>query len=205
MPHGHPIGVDIGLGKFLATSDGVLVKQPKFSQKMQSKLKSLQRRLSRKKKRSNNYEKQRIKVARMHHTIYNTRKDFHFKQAHALCESADMIFMENLDFRIVAKGMLGKQMLDGGFGKFRSIVKYVCWKLGKFFAEVNSRDTSQECPECGATVKKNLKVRVHDCHECGFTIDRDVASGLVIRNRGINQYRKSQIANLTSISRCPPR
>jgi len=58
--------------------------------------------------------------------------------------------------------------------------------LGKFFAEVNSRGTSQECPECGATVKKNLKVRVHHCHECGFTIDRDVASGLVIRNRGIN-------------------
>ena len=63
---------------------------------------------------------------------------------------------------------------------------YVCWKLGKFFAEVNSRGTSQECPECGATVKKALKVRVHHCRECGFTTDRDVASGLVIRNRGID-------------------
>ncbi|MCY7382116.1 MAG: transposase, partial [Microcoleus sp. CAN_BIN18] len=73
MPHGHPIGVDIGLEKFLATSDGVLVKPPKFFRKMLFKLKSLQRRLSRKKKRSNNYEKQRIKVARMHHTIDNTR------------------------------------------------------------------------------------------------------------------------------------
>ena len=186
MPHGHPIGVDIGLEKFLATSDGVLVKPPKFFRKMQSKLKSLQRRLSRKQKRSSNYEKQRIKVARMHHTIDNTRKDFHYKQAHALCESADMIFMEDLDFRIMAKGMLGKHMLDGGFGQFRSIVKYVCWKLGKFFAEVNSRGTSQECPECGATVKKALKVRVHHCPECGFTTDRDVASGLVIRNRGID-------------------
>ncbi len=186
MPHGHPIGVDIGLQKFLATSDGVLVKPPKFLRKMLFKLKSLQRRLSRKKNRSNNYYKQRIKVARMHHTIDNTRKDFHFKQAHALCESADMIFMEDLDFRIMAKGMHGLHLLDGGFGQFRSIVKYVCWKLGKFFAEVNSRGTSQECPECGATVKKNLKVRVHHCPECGFTIDRDVASGLVIRNRGIN-------------------
>nr|WP_228050197.1 transposase [Tychonema sp. LEGE 06208] len=185
MPHGHAIGVDIGLEKFLATSDGVLVKPHKFLRKMQSKLKSLQRRLSRKKKRSKNYEKQRIKVARIHHIIDNTRKDFHFKQAHALCESADMIFMEDLDFRIMAKGMLGKHMLDGGFGQFRSIVKYVCWKLGKFFAEVSSLRTSQECPECGATVKKNLKVRVHHCPECGFTIDRDVASGLVIRNRGI--------------------
>ncbi len=185
MPHGHPIGVDVGLEKFLASSDGALIKPPKFFKQMQSKLKLLQRRLSRKQKRSKNYEKQRIKVARMHHAIDNTRKDFHFKQAHALCESADMIFMEDLDFTIMAKGFLGKHMLDGGFGQFRSITKYVCWKLGKFFGEVNSRGTSQECPECGATVKKALTVRVHHCPECGYTTDRDVASGQVIRNRGI--------------------
>ncbi|WP_370589476.1 RNA-guided endonuclease InsQ/TnpB family protein [Tychonema sp. LEGE 07203] len=181
-PHGHPIGVDVGLKNFLATSDGVLVKPPKFFRKMQSKLKLLQRRLNRKKQRYKNYEKQRLKVARMHHRIDNTRKDFHFKRAHALCESADTIFMEYLDFTVMAKGFLGKHMLDGGFGQFRSIVNYVCWKQGKFFGEVNSRGTSQECPECGATVKKDLKVRVHQCPECGYTTDRDVASGQVIRN-----------------------
>jgi len=185
MPHGHPIGVDVGLEKFLATSDGVLVKSPKFLKVMQSELKLLQRRLSRKKKRSKNYEKQRIKVARLHHTIDNTRKDFHFKQAHALCDAGDMIFVEDLDYRTLAKGMLGKQMLDAGFGQFRTITKYVCWKRGKFFGEVNARGTSQECPECGATVKKDLSIRVHHCQECGFIADRDVASGQVIRNRGI--------------------
>ncbi len=185
MPHGHPIGVDTGLEKFLATSDGVLVKPPKFFKNLQSGLKVLQRRLSRKQKRSNNYEKQRLKVARMHHLIDNTRKDFHFKQAHALCDSADMVFMEDLDYRISAKGMLGKHMLDAGFGQFRSLVKYVCWKRGKFFAEVNARGTSQECPECGAEVRKDLSVRVHHCPECNYTTDRDVASGQVIRNRGI--------------------
>ncbi|WP_373537884.1 RNA-guided endonuclease InsQ/TnpB family protein [Microcoleus sp.] len=185
MPHGHPIGVDVGLSKFLATSDGVLVKSPKFLKVMQSKLKLLQRRLDRKKKRSKNYEKQRIKVARLHHTIDNTRKDFHFKQAHALCDAGDMVFMEDLDYRILAKGMLGKQMLAEGFGQFRAITKYVCWKRGKFFVEVRARRTSQECPECGATVKKDLSVRVHHCQECGFIADRDVASGQVIRNRGI--------------------
>lgn len=186
MPHGHPIGVDVGLSKFLATSDGVIVKSPKFLKVMQSKLKLLQRRLSRKKKRSKNYEKQRLKVARLHHTIDNTRKDFHFKQAHALCDSGDMIFMEDLDYRTLAKGMLGKQMLDAGFGQFRVITKYVCWKRGKFFGEVSARGTSQECPECGAEVRKDLSVRVHHCPSCNYTTDRDVASGQVIRNRGIN-------------------
>lgn len=185
MPHGHAIGVDIGLSKFLATSDGVLVKPPKFFKQMQGKLKLLQRRLSRKQKRSNNYEKQRIKVARMHHTIDNTRKNFHFQQAHKLCDSADTVFMEDLDYRVSAKGMLGKHMLDGAFGQFRTIVKYVCWKRDKFFAEVDARGTSQTCPECGAMVKKDLSVRVHHCSECGCTTDRDVAAGQVIRNRGL--------------------
>ncbi|MBE9198478.1 transposase [Nodularia sp. LEGE 06071] len=185
MPHGHPIGVDVGLEKFLATSDGVLVKSPKFLKVMQSQLKLLQRRLSRKKKRSKNYEKQRIKVARLHHRIDNTRKDYHFKQAHALCDAGDMVFMEDLDYRTLAKGMLGLQMLDAGFGQFRTITKYVCWKRGKFFAEVSARGTSIECPECGAEVRKDLSVRVHHCPSCNYTTDRDVASGQVIRNRGI--------------------
>jgi putative transposase len=185
VPYGHPVGVDIGLEKFLATSDGVLVKPPKFFKVLQGKLKLLQRRLSRKKKRSKNYEKQRLKVARLHHHIDNTRKDFHYKQAHALCNAADMVFMEDLDYRTSAKGMLGKHMLDAAFGQFRTIVKHVCWKRGKICAEVDARGTSQECPECGGEVKKDLGTRIHDCPHCRYRTDRDVAAGQVIRNRGI--------------------
>jgi putative transposase len=185
IPHGHPIGVDIGLEKFLATSDGVLVKPPKFFKKLQSQLQLLQRRLSRKQRKSKNYEKQRLKVARLYHQIDNTRKDFHFKQAHALCDAGDMVFMEDLDYRTSAKGMFGKHMLDAAFGQFRTIVKYVCWKRGKFFGEVDARGTSQECPECGGEVKKDLSVRVHKCPQCNYTTDRDVATGQNIRNRGI--------------------
>ena len=188
-PHGHPIGIDVGIEKFLATSDGVLVKPPKFFKQLQSKLKLLQRRLLRKQKRSKNYEKQRIKVARLHHHIDNSRKDFHFKQAHALCDGGDILFMEDLDYRTSAKGMFGKHMLDAAFGQFRTIVKYVCWKRGKFFAEVDARGTSQECPECGGEVRKSLSDRVHICPHCDYTTDRDVASGQVIRNRGIKLQR----------------
>ncbi len=198
MPHGHPIGVDVGLSKFLATSDGVLVKPPKFFKSLQGKLKLLQRRLSRKQKRSKNYEKQRIKVARLHHTIDHTRKDFHFKQAHALCDAGDMVFMEDLDYRISAKGMLGKHMLDAAFGQFRTIVKYVCWKRGKICAEVDARGTSQECPECGAEVRKDLSIRIHNCPNCGFQTDRDIASGQVIRNRGIALISTAGLAGIES-------
>ncbi|MEQ8464831.1 RNA-guided endonuclease InsQ/TnpB family protein [Coleofasciculus sp. F4-SAH-05] len=193
-PHGHPIGVDVGLEKFLATSDGVVVKPPKFFKTLQSKLRLLQRRLSRKQKRSKNHEKQRLKVARLHHHIGNIRKDFHFKQAHTLCDAGDMVFMEDLDYRVSAKGMLGKQMLDAGFGQFRTITQYVCWKRGKFFGVVNARGTSQECPECKGEVKKNLSVRVHDCPHCGYKTDRDIASGQIIRNRGIEQISTAGLA-----------
>jgi len=193
-PYGYPIGVDVGLDKFLATSDGVVVEPPKFFKKLQSKLKLLQRRLSRKTKRSKNYEKQRLKVARLHHQIDNTRKDFHFKQAHALCDAGDMVFMEDLDYRITAKGFLGKQMLDGGFGQFRTITQYICWKRGKFFAVVDARGTSQECPECKGEVKKDLSIRIHDCPHCGYKTDRDVASGQVIRNRGIELISTAGLA-----------
>ncbi|MEC4893205.1 MAG: transposase [Oscillatoria sp. PMC 1050.18] len=92
--------------------------------------------------------------------------------------------MEDLDYRITAKGMFGKQMLDCAFGQFRSIVKYVCWKRGKFFSTV-ARGTSQQCPECGEEVKKDLSVRIHDCPHCKYKTDRDVAAGQNIRNRGI--------------------
>jgi putative transposase len=96
-----------------------------------------------------------------------------------------MVFMEDLDYRTSAKGMFGKHMLDAAFGQFRTIVKYVCWKRGKFFAEVDARGTSQLCPECGGEVKKELSIRVHNCPHCGYTTHRDVAAGQNIRNRGI--------------------
>lgn len=186
--YGRAVGIDVGLEKFLATSEGFVVIPAKFFREMQSKLKLLQRRLSRKKRRSKNYNKARIKVARMHHDIANTRKDFHYKQAHAVCDLGDSIFVEDLDFRITAKGFLGKQMLDGAFGQFREITKQVCFKRGKFFAEVSAYGTSQECPECNSEVRKDLRVRIHQCPECKYTTDRDVASAQVIRNRGVEKY-----------------
>ena len=88
---------------------------------------------------------------------------------------------------IMAKGMLGKHTLDAGFGQFCSILKWICWKRGVYFAEVDHRGTSQECPECGTyTGKKGLAQRVHTCSSCGYITDRDVASAQVICSRGLN-------------------
>ena len=97
-----------------------------------------------------------------------------------------MIFVEDLDFRTWAKGMLGKHTLDAGFGQFFNILAWVCWKRGIYFGKVDYRYTSQICPNCGAhTGKKDLSERTHKCSECQYEINRDVAAAKVIVQRGI--------------------
>jgi putative transposase len=187
MPNGHAIGIDLGLDKFVATSDGDVVDRPRFLSSLLRKLKLLQRRLKAKKKGSNNRHKLNRKIARLHQRISETRKDWHFKLAHKLCDGAGMIFVEDIDFRAWAHGMFSKHTLDAGFGQFISILKFVCWKRGVYFAEVDKNYTSQLCPRCNShTGKKELSVRIHECPECGYTTHRDVAAAQVIRNRGLS-------------------
>jgi len=185
-PSGHPLGIDVGLEKFLATSDGKLIKRPKFFKALARKLKLLQRRLKHKKNGSKNKAKIARKIARVHEQIHDTRKDFHFKLAHHLCDQAGMIFAEQLNLKGMAKGMLGKHTLDAGWGQFLQLLSWVCWKRGVYFAKVDAAGTSQTCPECNAHVSKNLSVRVHECPECGYKTDRDVAAAQVVRNRGVS-------------------
>ena len=187
MPHGHPVGIDLGLDKFVATSEGLVVDRPRFLSSLHRKLKLLQRRLKRKKKDSNNRHKLNRKIARLHQRISDTRKDWHFKLAHKLCDDAGMIFVEDIDFRVWAKGVFGKHTLDAGFGQFINILQWVCWKRGVYFAKVDKDYTSQVCPQCDAhTGKKELSVRIHSCPECGYTVHRDVAAAQIVRNRGIS-------------------
>ena len=205
IPHGHTIGVDVGLLSYIATSDGYTEPRPKFFKTAYSRLKVLQKRLSRKKrndpasfqdarervpmKRGKNYEKARIKVAKQHNHIAFKRTDYQFKLAHKLCDMADTIYVEDCDFRIMAKGILGKHTIDAAFGKQRDILEYVARKRDVFVGRIDHRGTSQTCPNCRTEVRKDLSVRLHECNECGYVVDRDIASGQEICNRGQETYR----------------
>jgi putative transposase len=188
LPHGHAIGVDVGLLSYVATSDGYTETRPKFFKTAYSRLKVLQKRLSKKQKRGLNYEKARIKVAKQHNHIDFKRKDYQFKLAHKLCDTASTIFVEDCDFRIMAKGMLGKHTIDASFGQMRNILEYVARKRDVFVGRVDHRGTSQTCPNCRTEVRKDLSVRLHECHECGYVVDRDIASAQEICNRGQETY-----------------
>ncbi|MDJ0735523.1 MAG: transposase [Nostocaceae cyanobacterium] len=186
MPHGEPMGIDLGLEKFLAVSNGELVKRPRFFVDLQSKLRWLQRKLRNKKKGSANYRKVQAKIRALHEHIYNVRREFHFLTAHKLCDTVGMVFAEDLNLKMTSRGMLAKHCLDAAWGSFLEILKWVCWKRGVYFAKVDPNGTSQTCPQCGAhTGKKELRERVHHCHECGYTTDRDVAAAQVVMQRGL--------------------
>ncbi len=185
--HGRAIGIDLGLERFLTTSDDYVAERPKFFKSEQRKLKLLQRRAARKQKGSRNWEKAQTKVARMHHRIANRRKDFHLKTAHNLCDQAQTIFAEDLNAKGLVRGMLGKDCLDAAFGQFLSVLQWVCWKRGVYFAKVNPDGSSQECPRCPATVSKGLEDREHYCPECGHRRHRDHASAQMILHRGLEQ------------------
>ena len=184
---GEFVGVDVGLEYFLSTSEGVQVERPKFFVSMQRKLELLQRRLKEKHIGSANWKKQQRKIARLHERVANTRKDFHYKQAHALCDAADVVVVEDLNLVGLSRGFLGKHMLDAGHGQFlNQVLPWVCFKRGVGYTKVKAAGTSQECPQCGSKVTKTIKDRWHRC-ECGCSMPRDIASGIVIKHRAVGR------------------
>jgi len=185
---GHVVGIDVGLQYFLSTSDGLQIERPKFFVEMHRELKLLQRKLKRKVIGSNNWRKTQKKVARLHEHISNTRKDFHFKTAHQLCDHSEIIAVEQLNLIGLSRGFLCKHMLDAGHGQFlNQILPWVCFKRGVSYRKEDARGTSQECPDCGEAVSKILKDRWHECQNCGSFKPRDVASAQVIRNRAVGR------------------
>ncbi len=200
LPHGHPRGLDLGFDKFVATSDGEEIKRPRFLKTLQYKLKLLSRRLKNKQKGSNNRHKLNQKIGRLHQRISDTRKDWHFKLAHHLCDGAGMIFVEEINFVTWQRGMLSRQSADTGFGQFVNILEWVCFRRGVYFAKVNKDGTSQTCPNCGAhTGKKTLDIRFHHCNECGYTTTRDVAASQEVRNRGVSALGHSVLENVCEL------
>ncbi len=176
------VGIDVGLEKFLATSDGQAVQIPQFYRKAQKQLARQQRQLSRKQKGSNNYQKQANRVAKLHLHIARQRKDFHYQVAHWLCDLYDLIAFEHLNIKGLARTRLAKSILDAAWGAFLNILQAVAVKRGKWAIEGDARGTSIECSSCGERVEKMLKDRVHSCC-CGLVIDRDWNSGINILNR----------------------
>lgn len=177
-------GVDVGLESLLTLSNGEKIEPQKFYRISEEKLVWEQRKLSRKKKGSANRKKQIIKVAKVHRTIRNQRKDYNHKTSRELIKTFDYIVFEDLQIRnMVQNQHLAKSILDAGWGQIIRFTAYKAEYAGKTIELVDPHYTSQTCL-CGSKVPKKLKVRVHVCPQCGLILNRDHVSAILIERKG---------------------
>ena len=199
------IGIDVGLEKFLTTSNGVLIEPPKYLRKSEDKLGKLQQKALSRPQGSQGRKQLFKKVARLHQKIARQRKDFHFNTAKKLLNMADCIFIEDLNIsnmtrrckpkvdengRFIPNGQsrksgLNKSFYDAGIGDFLNRLQNKAEKAGLKVIKVNPSGTSQYCSNCLNRVSKTLSDRWHCCSKCGTIIDRDLNSAELIKKVGL--------------------
>ena len=187
------VGIDVGLIDFYVASDNTRIAAPKHLRKAQRKLKSAQRKVSRRKKGSNRRKKAIKKLGRQHKKVSDTRKNFHFNTAKKLLNKYDVVAVEKLNIKGLAKTRLAVGIHDAGWGQFLSILKNKAENAGLSVIEVSPNGTSQECSNCGQKVKKPLSQRIHNCPVCHTSLCRDLNAAINIRKRGTHAlYKQAQ-------------
>ena len=189
------IGLDVGLNHFYTDSNGQTVENPRFLRKSERQLKKLQRKVSKRKKGSANRRKAIKRLARKHLQVSRQRKDFAVKTARCVVRSNDLIAYEDLQVRNMVKNhKLAKSISDVSWSMFRDWVEYFGKVFGKVTVAVPPHYTSQNCSNCGTTVKKSLSERTHQCSHCGTVLDRDHNAALNILAIGLNRVGHTQIS-----------
>ncbi len=167
------VGVDLGLKSFLVTSEGETVEVQQHYRKTQKHLARQQKRLARKEPGSINAQKQKEKISRIHQRIGRKREIFHYSVAHQLVKNYDLIAVEDLNIKGLAKTRLAKSIYDVAWGKFLTILEAVALRSGVHFVKVSPHNTTVNCSRCGTKVPKTLSVRLHECSKCNLEMDRD--------------------------------
>lgn len=188
--NGNEVGIDVGLKEFYTDSNGNKVDNPKFLEKSEKKLKREQRRLSRKQKGSNNRDKQRIKVARIHEKITNQRNDFLQKESTKLVRENQTICIEDLNIKGMVKNhRLSKAISSVSWSKFFTMLEYKATWYGNTIIRVPTfYPSSQCCCYCGLPNPKvkDLSVRKWTCPWCHKHHDRDLNASINILRKGLS-------------------
>ena len=181
------IGIDFSMSELYIASDGISADYPRYYRQSLDKLAKEQRKLSHMAKCSNNRNKQRIKVARLHERTANQRKDFLHKQSRQITNAYEAVCVEDLNMKGMAQALnFGKSVSDNGWGMFVGMLSYKLSEQGKQLIKVDKWfPSSKTCSNCGAVkAELSLSERVYRC-DCGFVCDRDLNAAINIRNEGL--------------------
>jgi putative transposase len=207
---GKSIGIDLGIKDFAITSEGQRYTNPKFLYKFQRKLKQAQQHLSRKQKGSKQRVQARMKVAKIHEKITNSRNDMQHKVSMSLIKKYDMIALEDLNVNGMVKNhKLAKSISDSSWSSFVTKLTYKAQWYGKTVLKIDRFfPSSKTCSDCGY-IKESLDLseRSWTC-VCGSKHDRDVNASknilkraLVIQSSGTDDYRNGAKVRPKEISK----
>ena len=180
------VGLDFSMKELFVSSDEEFANYPRYYRRALEKLAKAQRKLSHCQKGSENRNKQRIKVAKLHEKVANQRKDFLHKISRQIANAYDVVCIEDLNMKGMAQALnFGKSVSDNAFGMFSTFLKYKLEDQGKQLIKVDKWfPSSKTCSKCGS-VKKELLLseRIFEC-VCGNILDRDINAALNIKNEG---------------------
>ena len=181
------VGLDFAMFELFVSSDNQRADYPRFFRKLEIKLVKAQRELSRKVKFSQNWNKAKLKVAKIHNLIKNSRKYFLHKLSHELVTKYNAIILEDLNMKGMSQALnFGKSVADNGWGMFITMLQYKSIFLSKQVIKIDKWfPSSKTCSFCGS-VKTELALseRVYKCDECSSEIDRDLNASINIREAG---------------------
>ncbi|MGP4021432.1 RNA-guided endonuclease InsQ/TnpB family protein [Saccharopolyspora sp. 5N708] len=202
-PTDRRVGVDAGLDSLVTLSTGEKITNPKHERRDRARLVKAQRELARKQKGSNNREKARWKVARVHARITDRRRDHLHKVTTRLVRDNQVVVIEDLQVRnMIKNGKLARAISDASWSEFRSMLEYkAAWYGREVIAVDRWFPSSKTCSACGKLVDSMpLNVRTWTCTGCSTTHDRDVnaarnilAAGLAVSacGAGVRPQRES--------------
>ena len=209
------IGIDLGLTDFIVLSNATKVANPKFLSKLQAKLAREQKILAkrravakaeqRKLSESRNYQKQKIKVAKVYDKITNARKDFLHKLSFNIIKNHDVIAIEDLNVKGMVKNRkLAKAISDSSWSSFATMLSYKAEWYGKQVVKIDRwYPSSKTCSNCNHLLTKAqlpLSVRTWDCPNCLQKNNRDLNASINILNQGLILAKQSRTVGATGLA-----
>ena len=196
------VGIDLGIKDFAICSDGTIYPNKKFYEKSLRKLKISQRKLTKKKKGSNNRDKARLKVNKVYSKVKNQRNDYQHKISREIVNKYNTICLETLKVKNMVKNKrLAKVISDVSWSSFIEKLSYKIAENQGYLVKIDRfYPSSKTCSNCGC-IKESLKLseRTYHCNECGFIIDRDLNASINILNVGLKQIEATVATTGTSL------